>query len=118
MAQAGEHVAFASSRKGHIKLALRYGRALVPCYCFGEADLYSQSRFAFGLRRWLVKRLGVCITLPLGRSILMPFLPRRVKLVHCVGDPIPVPQIEEPTEAQIDEYHKRYVDGLQQVILR
>ena len=46
-----QHLVFALKRKGHIKLALRHGVAVVPCYCFGETDLYVQSRFAFSLRR-------------------------------------------------------------------
>lgn len=51
LSREGEHLVFVGSRKGHIKLALRYGVPLVPCYCFGETDLYFQSRFALGLRR-------------------------------------------------------------------
>ena len=58
---------------------------LVPCYCFGESDLYAQSKFGFAARRWLVKHLGIALTLPIGRSWVLPLLPRPgVKLVHCV----------------------------------
>jgi len=115
LSQAGEHLAFVNARKGHIKLALRSGVPLVPCYCFGETDMYKQSRFGFGLRRWLVKTLGIAVVLPSGRSYWNPFLPRPVQLIHCVGKPIPVPLIEQPTNAQLDQYHKLYVDGLKAV---
>ena len=89
--------------------------SLVPCYCFGETDLYRTSRFAYGLRRWIVKRFGIAIPLAVGRRYLLPWLPRRVKLVHCVGRPIPVPHIPEPTEALVNEYHSRYIAGLKAV---
>lgn len=115
LARAGEHLVFAKSRKGHIKLALRFGVPLVPCYCFGETDLYDQSRFAFGIRRWIVKKLGIAITLPMGRTWLVPFLPKSVKLIHCVGKPIEVPKVANPTQEQIDEYHDMYIAGLKAV---
>ena len=70
----------------------------------------------FGARRWLVKRLGIAVTLPVGRSWLLPLLPRPgVKLVHCVGAPINVPLVAEPTDAQVEEYHAKYVAGLKAV---
>lgn len=116
LSQRGEHLAYVKARKGHIKLALRHGVPLVPCYCFGETDLYWQSKLLFGLRRWLVKRLGIALTLPVGRSWLLPLLPKRgVKLVHCVGTPIEVPLVDEPTNAQIEQYHAAYVAGLVKV---
>lgn len=40
--------------------------------------------------RWLVKNLGIAIVLPIGRSYVFPFFPKRIKLIHCVGKPIPV----------------------------
>ncbi|KAL1528836.1 hypothetical protein AB1Y20_010159 [Prymnesium parvum] len=115
LARQGCQLAFVQQRKGHVKLALRFGVSLVPCYCFGETDLYYQSAFAMGLRRWVVKMFGIAITLPIGRNALLPFLPKPVKLFHCVGKPIPVPQVAEPTEAQVTHYHELYIAGLRAV---
>ena len=44
-------------RKGFIKLALRFGRDLVPTFSFGEAFIYSQMANPKGskLRRFQVK---------------------------------------------------------------
>ena len=43
ISQRGNHTAFVLGRKGFVRLALRHGVELVPCYCFGETDLYHQS---------------------------------------------------------------------------
>ena len=48
MAAQEEQCVFLKDRKGFCRLALRHGVPLVPCYCFGESELYDQSHFAFG----------------------------------------------------------------------
>lgn len=40
------------------------------------------------------------------------YLPYRVPLNVVVGKPIPVKKIESPTDEQIDELHKRYIQAL------
>jgi|Transcript_27332 hypothetical protein len=47
----GEHTVYIMKRKGIMKLALKHGVPIVPCYCFGETDLYDQSKVALGLRK-------------------------------------------------------------------
>lgn len=48
-----------------------------------------------------------------GRSLLLPFLPKPgVQLHHCVGTPIPVPKVAQPSDAQVLEYQQKYIDGL------
>ena len=39
-------------RLGFVRLALRHGVPLLPCYCFGEAQLYHQSRFLSEVGGW------------------------------------------------------------------
>lgn len=122
LAQKGQHTVLAMKRKGHVKLALRFGIPLVPCYCFGEVDTYTTSSFLLPLRLWLVKNLGVAIPIAVGRSWLLPFCPKPVKLVHCVGKPIdPYPKgqpkslPDKPTPEAIDALHARYIEGLKEV---
>lgn len=71
LSQAGQHLAYIEHRKGFIKLALVNGVPIVPCWCFGETDLFEQSRSFFKLRQWVVKHLGVAITLGRGRVRLV-----------------------------------------------
>lgn len=44
LSQVGDHTIYVKKRKGHIRLALKYGTPIVPGYAFGETDLYTHSR--------------------------------------------------------------------------
>ena len=103
-------------RKGLMKLALRHGVPLVPCYCFGETDTYHQSAFALPLRQWICSKFGIAVTLAYGRNPLLPFLPIPTKLVIICGNPIKVgAPVAEPSPEAVDELHAKYVAGLQEV---
>lgn len=39
-----QDVAYIKRRKGFVRLALKYGLPLVPCWCFGENQLFAQSK--------------------------------------------------------------------------
>ena len=42
-----------------------------------------------------------------------PILPRRdTRCLSCVGEPLQLPRIEAPTQAQIDEWHAEYLNAL------
>ncbi len=115
LSRRGRHVVYVNARKGIVKMALRHGVPLVPCYCFGESELYHHSAFALRLRQAIARTLGVAITLAYGRSLLLPFLPRPTALTQVVGTPIAVAKVEEPTAEQIDALHAAYVRGLREV---
>lgn len=109
------------SRKGFIRLALKYGADLVPCYHFGEQKIFHQwpnppnSR----LRNWQhkFKRLtGMTPPIFWGKSIfnILPFgfMPFQQPIVTVVGSPITVHQTSNPTETEVDELHERYCAAL------
>lgn len=109
----GEHQVYVSSRRGHLRLALKTGVPLVPIYVFGESDLYTTiSRFA-DIQLWIVKMYRIAIPLFYGRWYC-PFLPHKVPLVSCVGTPIEVERLGsiEPTPKQLDDLQKRYIQGV------
>lgn len=112
LSRRGEHTIFVQKRKGIMKLALRHGVPLVPCYCFGETDLYHQSAFALRSRQWLCSKLGIAVTLAYGRTLLLPFLPIPTRLVHVIGSPLRVEKMAEPTPEAVEELHTRYVAAL------
>jgi len=104
-------VVLIKKRKGFIKLALEFGCDLVPVYCFGVNDLYHQISSFKGIRRWLVRKTRVAFTFGWGRQYynLMP-LQRPIYIVF--GKPIRVNKIPNPSQEEVDELHKRFVDSI------
>jgi hypothetical protein len=62
----GKEKLYLNKRKGFIKIALRNGVPIVPVYVFGASDYYHTWFVGYGLRLWIMKKLGICITLAFG----------------------------------------------------
>ncbi|XP_067841461.1 2-acylglycerol O-acyltransferase 2 [Heptranchias perlo] len=108
------------NRKGFVKLALQYGSPLVPVFSFGENELFDQVSNPKGsvLRR-IQERLQAImgISLPLfhARGILQysfGLVPYRKPIHTVVGKPIEVEKKENPTQAEINELHQKYIEEL------
>lgn len=108
-----------SKRKGFVKLALRSGAHLVPVFGFGETNIYGNH--ATGrpeLQRWLLrmqKVLGFAFPLIKGRGWFnynWGPLPHRKLIVTVFGAPVELPHLPNPTQEEIDHYHKIYVQAL------
>lgn len=87
---------------GFVRLALRHGAPLVPCYAFGENQLYRTFDVAPRLRECLALRWRVGICVCWGKW-WCPLLPRPTQHVVAVGRPVataaaPCPN---PTDAQV-----------------
>ena len=91
---------------------MKYGAGIVPCYNFGESELYDTSHIAFGLRKWLVSNLHVAVPLFVGRYWWCPFIPRKVPLTTCVGTPIPVAKGDSTDKVLVDTVHAQYLTAL------
>jgi len=88
-----------------------------PSYIFGESDTYYNPQGFTKLRIWLAE-FNVPAILPCGRWFF-PLLPRRdLGLYHVVGKPLRLPKIENPTDAQLDEYHGQYIVALRELFDR
>lgn len=102
----------------HPPRAQRHGAGLVPVFGVGHTDTYTTYRFGLKWRRlWLQKTAGVALPLFHGRWYTT--LPHPVPVRVVVGEPIvtPVPAVpgEKPSEALVDEYHRRYVQALREL---
>lgn len=104
-------------RKGIVKIALTTGTPMVPVYGFGHSRLWRILVDPFGLLEKISLKLGMSVTPFCGRPFgLLPFGPPfREPVLLAFGDPIVVPKIEDPSKAQIDEYHKKLMEGFLKV---
>lgn len=121
----GTHSLTLNKRQGFFRIALQHGASLVPIYSFGENDLYEQAPNEEGssLRRiqdTLLKYLGFAMPFfsgagSSGVAVPMNPVPSRVPVITIVGDPIPCPLIENPTQGDIDTIKIKYIEKLQEI---
>mmetsp|Transcript_127141 Transcript_127141/g.245148 ORF Transcript_127141/g.245148 Transcript_127141/m.245148 type:complete len:316 (+) Transcript_127141:54-1001(+) len=102
-------------RQGFIRLALKFGVPIIPVFCFGEGQLYHQSKFLMGFRSWVQRTLGMALVMPYGAGgiPLKPFNTPPLRLV--VGAPVDMPKVEEnplPKDV-VDEHHSRYIAAVE-----
>eukprot|EP00727_Mastigamoeba_balamuthi_P008394 m51a1_g4177 putative monoacylglycerol oacyltransferase (336) ;mRNA; r:347675-348749 len=116
--QHGRHRVYVSGRRGFLRLALQNGTPVVPCYIFGVVDEFATTSFAHGLRAWVQKRFAVALPLFWGTALL-PWVPRQVPVTAVFGEAIEVgPPVAEPTDEQIAQLQKRYIEALTSVFDR
>eukprot|EP00727_Mastigamoeba_balamuthi_P008391 m51a1_g4174 putative monoacylglycerol oacyltransferase (315) ;mRNA; f:341810-343358 len=116
--QHGRHRIYVSGRRGFLRLALQNGTPVVPCYIFGVVDEFATTSFAHGLRAWVQKRFAVALPLFWGTALL-PWVPRQVPVTAVFGEAIEVgPPVAEPTDEQIAQLQKRYIEALTSVFDR
>ncbi|KAF1335604.1 Diacylglycerol acyltransferase, partial [Globisporangium splendens] len=139
MSQQGDHTIYVQKRKGHIRLALKYGTSIVPSYSFGETDMYTHSkyvglltccfdrsalltvcmsyftacRFLLSFRQMIAKRFAVALLVGYGSPRWFPVLPHKgVAINQVFGKPIHVEKNENPSAEDIDKLHVQYVAEL------
>lgn len=108
-----QELGYVLARKGVVKIALSTGTPLVPVFGFGHSQLWRVLVDPFGILERLSLTLGVSVTPFCGRPFgLLPFgPPYRTPILMAFGEPIVVPKVENPTQEQIDEYHRKLMEG-------
>ncbi|XP_012887064.1 PREDICTED: diacylglycerol O-acyltransferase 2-like protein 6 [Dipodomys ordii] len=115
------------NRKGFVKLALQTGSFLVPSYSFGENEIYEQETFPEG--SWLrffqksyqkISKiiLGLSLCTFHGRGLTRGswgLLPFNGPITTVVGEPLPVPKIDNPSKDTVDKYHALYISALRKL---
>lgn len=99
-------------RKGFIKYCLQYGYRLHPVYTFGECETFH----TFTGLEWLrmkVSESNIPMVMFFGWP-LFPILPRtQSRILTYVGRGMDLPHIPEPTAADVEHWHGRYLEALQ-----
>lgn len=116
-AKEGHEAIVLQDRKGLVKLAIRTGATIVPCYLFGNTKLYSMwyggdeesAPLRKGLR-WLSRKLGAATILFWGRCFLP--IPYRIPIYGVMATPIRVEQSDEPKQEDIDRIHAEMVASM------
>ena len=103
---------YLSKRKGFIKLALQEGVDIIPVYFFGNTGVLSV--LSSGPLASLSRKLGACVTYFWGFAGLP--LPRfGEKCVYARGRPLGLPEIKEPSQDDIDKWHKLYCNEVRRL---
>uniref|UniRef100_A0A2K6FNV3 Acyltransferase n=2 Tax=Propithecus coquereli TaxID=379532 RepID=A0A2K6FNV3_PROCO len=126
----GETVLFLKQRKGFVKLALKTGAHIVPSYSFGENDIHQYVNFPEGTWMGFFQKIfqNTCKTF-LGTSFRgfcgqgltrgsWGFLPLSRPITTVVGEPLPIPKIENPDMKTVDKYHTLYINALHKLFER
>lgn len=103
----GRERVYLQSRKGFIKLAMRYRVPVVPVYVFGVSDAYNtyynhHPTFWYKARYWLMQTFGICLPIGFG-FYLSPFCPIPLKHTIVFGKPIPVYNIMKKHNTNDDD---------------
>jgi len=124
-AHPGFHTLTLKNRKGFVKLALQTGACLVPCYAFGENNVFDQMDNPKGsrIRAWqdrFQQAFGFAVPLTHGRGIFQygfGLMPRRNPIRVVIGKPIEIPMMkrEDITSADIIKYHQLYMDQIRDI---
>jgi len=112
MIQPGKETINVKTRRGFLRLALRHGVDILPCFCFGETNMHDLLTPPGA--GWLKRMLRIGLILPIGR--FYSFLPYKSKPQHLViGEPISVDLVEDPSEEQVGALHERYKAAIAKV---
>jgi hypothetical protein len=102
-----EEVILLKARTGLIKLAIRTGAELIPCYLFGNTKLFSlwTGGPLHSVFKALSRKIGFALIIFWGRFLLP--IPYRKPIFGVMGAPIPVKKNENPTPEEISALHAR-----------
>eukprot|EP00123_Amoebidium_parasiticum_P009330 comp19400_c0_seq2/m.22454 comp19400_c0_seq2/g.22454 ORF comp19400_c0_seq2/g.22454 comp19400_c0_seq2/m.22454 type:complete len:410 (-) comp19400_c0_seq2:96-1325(-) len=123
-AHPGTNALTLNKRKGFVKFAMKNGASLVPVFGFGENNLWHQVPNPPGsavrdFQLKMTKYLGFTTPLLFGRGIFQyrwGLVPHRRPVNVVVGRPIDCGEPNpNPTQAEIDAMHEKYVKALQEL---
>ncbi|KAH0520454.1 Acyl-CoA wax alcohol acyltransferase 1 [Microtus ochrogaster] len=107
-------------RKGFVRTALRHGAHLVPTFTFGETEVYDQVLFheeswMYKFQSFFRRIFGFYFCVFYGQGFnqgSLGLLPYHKPIVTIVGEPLPLPRIENPSPEMVNKYHALYMDAL------
>lgn len=101
------------SRKGFIRVALKYGVNVRPVFCFGESQNFIRYSIAGRIRRIVSRTLRIIVQPFRGRWFTL--IPFNVPMDIVIGPPIKfdTTKEEEPSQEEINHAHAIYCQALE-----
>mmetsp|Transcript_7868 Transcript_7868/g.18747 ORF Transcript_7868/g.18747 Transcript_7868/m.18747 type:complete len:347 (+) Transcript_7868:38-1078(+) len=99
------------SRTGFIRLAMQQGADVVPLYLFGNTTALNVLKLP--VLEKISRSMGASMTVFWGLFGTPCPLPKAVTYVR--GKPLGLPKVENPTDEQVDEWHKKYVAEVKRI---
>lgn len=115
----GKYKVFLKGRGGFVKYCLKHGYRIHPVFTFGEERTFRS--VSAGLRwRLLLNKISLPGVVFLGRWLWCPFMPiPDARLTTVVGAALDgMPQIDEPTRADVAKWARAYEDALRDLFER
>jgi 2-acylglycerol O-acyltransferase 2 len=117
LTQKGKVIVSLLKRKGIFKMALETGSPLVPVVSYGENEIYN---LVFpNLQKWIQENFHISIPIPTLTSSLtwlnLIEEPFRDPVITVIGNPIEVQKKENPSEEDIDNLKKNYIQKLKEL---
>jgi diacylglycerol O-acyltransferase 2, plant len=107
-----ECVLYLKERKGLIKLAMEFGRPVVPMFSFGQRKSYDFWVPKDNLAIWLGRKLGFLPMIFFGSYGIPLGVPKSIPLTVVVGDPIPIPKFDVITKEDVEKYHNIFLNAM------
>lgn len=107
----GDEVCFLKSRKGLAKLSLKTGAPIVPAYSLGNTAVFKAWFDKWGIMERISRKAQLSIFLFWGKFGLP--IPLRTPITTIFGPPIEVTKTDNPTQEQIDDVHRRLLQGVE-----
>jgi len=111
-----ECILFLRKHQGTIRLAMEYGRPIVPTFTFGQRGTWSFRILRSSLAQWVGRKLGFAPMVFFGLGGIPYAIPKPTPLTVVVGKPIPIPKHEIGRNGKfdqkvVDKYHQAVIDG-------
>eukprot|EP00192_Tetraselmis_astigmatica_P013957 CAMPEP_0117696540 /NCGR_PEP_ID=MMETSP0804-20121206/28730_1 /TAXON_ID=1074897 /ORGANISM="Tetraselmis astigmatica, Strain CCMP880" /LENGTH=307 /DNA_ID=CAMNT_0005510691 /DNA_START=15 /DNA_END=939 /DNA_ORIENTATION=- len=106
-----EEKLYVNKRKGFIKVALQSGVAIVPLYIFGNTTTLKVAKGQALVK--FARKAGISLTWFWG--VWYTFVPFPKKCLVAVGKPMELPQVDNPEQAMIDQYHEQYISEVKRL---
>ena len=119
--QRGREQIYIRHVKGFVKYALQHGYRIVPAYTFGECQTYYNLLPYLGFGKWRkwFNHHKIATIWPVGKWFC-PIMPLNTGVgLHTITSyGKRLPRIENPSQAEIDDWHQWYIDEIKMLYER